>query len=244
MKELLNYTKFKKNKYFTWYVGIIENAIRENRIYDSNMFEKHHILPECLGGKDIVILTFREHYIAHLCLQRFSVGRDLMKMNFAVQTFFYFDNSRQMNLRQSSKLYSAHKKLFVEYLKFREPWVKKDIFHFKHKDNDDEFIGTRYDFIKYSGLTHQEVYNIIANNRIRHSKGWGVFIKDKNIFSFDLPIQKAKIKKTIRCEHCGISCISSNYYRWHGKNCKVIDPIGHVERSAGVTAIGKLNGVR
>ena len=35
-------------------------------------YEKHHIIPKCLGGKDIlenyVLLTFREHIIAHKLL--------------------------------------------------------------------------------------------------------------------------------------------------------------------------------
>lgn len=36
--------------------------------------ERHHIIPQCLGGPDaadnIVVLTAREHFIAHLCLAR------------------------------------------------------------------------------------------------------------------------------------------------------------------------------
>ena len=53
--------------------------------------EKHHILPRALGGKNtkenIVYLTAREHYIAHLCLWKSSAGIDRKKMAFAVIAF-------------------------------------------------------------------------------------------------------------------------------------------------------------
>lgn len=53
------------------YHHIIERA--KHRIPDAQeYYEKHHILPRCLGGSDkksnLVKLTAREHYIAHLCL--------------------------------------------------------------------------------------------------------------------------------------------------------------------------------
>jgi hypothetical protein len=60
------------------YNSIINNALLENRkrykktdekyIY----YEKHHILPRCLGGPDntdnLVLLTAKEHYICHKLL--------------------------------------------------------------------------------------------------------------------------------------------------------------------------------
>ena len=62
------------------YNQIIENARAENRQKNSGIYyEAHHIIPKCLGGKgqtkdlnhpNIVLLTAKEHYIAHrlLCL--------------------------------------------------------------------------------------------------------------------------------------------------------------------------------
>lgn len=32
----------------------------------------------------------------------------------------------------------------------------------------------------------------------------------------------SQIKKT--CEHCGITCSSNNYNKWHGNNCKTVKP--------------------
>ena len=62
------------------YNQIIEKAISENRQYNKGIYyEGHHIIPKCMGGEgqpkdinhpNIVLLTAKEHYIAHrlLCL--------------------------------------------------------------------------------------------------------------------------------------------------------------------------------
>ena len=63
----MNSTNFIENKYKKWYFSIIENA--KNRTYIHSKYEKHHIIPSSLGGNNsrdnIVLLTFREHFICH-----------------------------------------------------------------------------------------------------------------------------------------------------------------------------------
>lgn len=54
------------------YNQIIERAKLSNRIKSKeNYFEKHHIIPKCLGGdnekENLVLLTAREHFICHWC---------------------------------------------------------------------------------------------------------------------------------------------------------------------------------
>ena len=55
------------------YQKIYDNLVqsRKNRVTDKYV-EKHHIIPKCLGGTDdkdnLVILTYREHFIAHWLL--------------------------------------------------------------------------------------------------------------------------------------------------------------------------------
>ena len=68
--------------------------------------EKHHIIPRCMGGNDlqsnIVILTAREHYIAHWLLTK--IYPDNWKLYFA---FFQMVKShhqgRIINSRQFEK---------------------------------------------------------------------------------------------------------------------------------------------
>lgn len=62
--------------YQNTYTKLIENAQR--RIKPNGYFEKHHILPRSLGGdnskENIVALTAREHFIAHLLLAKIYGG--------------------------------------------------------------------------------------------------------------------------------------------------------------------------
>ena len=71
---------YKKN-----YSGLIYHAKKQNRkLGDGNYYEVHHILPRSLGGKDteenLVLLTAREHYLAHFLLWKFTTGEDKKKM--------------------------------------------------------------------------------------------------------------------------------------------------------------------
>lgn len=42
-----------------------------------------------------------------------------------------------------------------------------------------------------------------------------------------------------QCPHCGALVSNGNLKRWHGDNCKTVDPTGHSIRSAQVAAINK-----
>lgn len=220
--EHLTYTNFIHNKYYKWYCRIIQKALERNSTYDSAIHEKHHCLPESLGGKDLVILSFREHYLCHELLTRFTINKDKMKMCFALHTFFHFDYHKP-TANKNSILYESHKKLFKESCKERIPQTKKQIFTFKNKLTNQIFQGTRNDFLKYSNITNQEIYNLLiknSNDICWHSKNWGVFNQKNNCFSYELP-RKKKITKMILCEYCNKEHDIRNHSRWHGANCKI-----------------------
>ena len=65
------------NKYAHWYYNIINRA--QTRI-NTGYTEKHHIIPQSLGGGDnadnLVKLTAREHFICHLLLTKMVVGHN------------------------------------------------------------------------------------------------------------------------------------------------------------------------
>lgn len=61
--------------YNNLYIKIINNSIDKKRSREDNIYyEKHHILPKCMGGKNnednLVLLTAKEHFISHLLLCR------------------------------------------------------------------------------------------------------------------------------------------------------------------------------
>lgn len=59
------------------YDCLVAHAVSQDRPRKGN--ERHHIVPRCLGGGDeksnIVVMTYREHYLAHQLLARIHGGR-------------------------------------------------------------------------------------------------------------------------------------------------------------------------
>lgn len=78
---------FIDNKYKKTYSRIIDKALTENRVGDQ--FESHHIVPiSIFGGKRnrfknlgrTVNLTYKEHFICHWLLTKFTSGKDRQRM--------------------------------------------------------------------------------------------------------------------------------------------------------------------
>jgi len=79
------------------------NSLKKNR--DLEIFEVHHIIPRCMGGGDnksnLIKLTPREHFIAHLMLHRANPeSKSLLK---ALQAMFrsnFFKHGAKLNGRK------------------------------------------------------------------------------------------------------------------------------------------------
>ena len=73
------------NKYEKWYASITENA--KNRLLEGYT-ERHHIIPESLGGTDdrdnLVDLTAQEHFVCHWLLTKIHTGEARGKMIYAL----------------------------------------------------------------------------------------------------------------------------------------------------------------
>lgn len=99
---------FIDNKYSKCYYKIIEN--RKNNPFDGYV-EKHHIIPKSLGGsnkkENIVALTAREHFICHRLLVKMTVGRDKMKMSYAIRCLINRKNKHQQRYKISSRMYAS-----------------------------------------------------------------------------------------------------------------------------------------
>lgn len=98
------------------YESLIEK--RKNEIFEG-YGENHHILPKCLGGSDdpsnIVRLTAKEHYIAHLLLCKIhSKGPNHWKMvkSFVMMGFISKNQNRYKPERATSRLYENLRKDF------------------------------------------------------------------------------------------------------------------------------------
>ena len=76
---------FTDNKYRRWYLALCERA--RGRVL-SDRGERHHVVPKSLGGSNtadnMVALTYREHFLAHWLLTKFTAGQAQRKMNHAL----------------------------------------------------------------------------------------------------------------------------------------------------------------
>ena len=103
-------------KYHRHYQSLIENA--RDRILPSDTYkESHHIIPRSLGGSDdrnnLVDLTAREHYIAHLLLAKMYGGEQKRKMLAAVLLMGAIKRYRKCN----SRLYESMRLSYIETVK-------------------------------------------------------------------------------------------------------------------------------
>lgn len=85
---------FLENKYSRTYFAIVE---KRKAMPASGNVEKHHIIPQSLGGNgkkgNIVSLTPREHFICHLLLPKMTTGDSKRKMVFAMRMLANMDKS-------------------------------------------------------------------------------------------------------------------------------------------------------
>lgn len=105
----MNYSQIYKN--------LITSRQNLNRARTETLkYENHHIIPKSLGGTNdktnLVLLTFKEHFIAHLLLTKMYEGDSKRKMYFAFRRMSYNRISKQ---KQTSSQYSASRKISVEH---------------------------------------------------------------------------------------------------------------------------------
>ena len=112
----------KENKYTKWYYQLVENV--QNRILPEETYiERHHIIPVSLGGsnkkENIVILTAREHYIAHALLWKMTMDlKHHNKMSMALHVMVNGSGNKKQHRTYliNSKVYENNRK---EYSKIQ-----------------------------------------------------------------------------------------------------------------------------
>jgi hypothetical protein len=109
------------------YNNIINNAIKDNRKKGCGVYyEKHHILPKCLGGDDIktnlVLLTAKEHYICHKLLC--EIYPENNKLAFALWNMCRPNNRYQKRYIVSARAYKEAREHLSNTYKKRTAWNK------------------------------------------------------------------------------------------------------------------------
>lgn len=118
--------KAKSNKYTTWYINIIKKAKNRNQ---KVLGEIHHIVPKCFKSQwskepgNLVLLTYREHYICHALLIKMFDGvyhhKAVYSLNFITGKHKY----EYMN----SHIFAFLKRQLSEFNSSKRPEIAKKI---------------------------------------------------------------------------------------------------------------------
>lgn len=123
--------------YFKIYYNLINSALLKKRKRYDNYFESHHVKPSCKNGKFMVLLTAREHFIAHLLLTKIYKNDKQLVYAFNMMFMTSENQSRHMN----SKWFEYKRKLFSENHPCKTEEVKNKISESLKIYNKNKHIG-------------------------------------------------------------------------------------------------------
>lgn len=111
------------SKYKKWYDNLITSSRDKPRQKHQGIYyEEHHILPLSLGGNNcadnLLLLTAKEHFIAHLLLMKFTTGRDKYKMAHAL---LFMQHSPSSSERFTSNSFAAYREQAIDLIKKNRP---------------------------------------------------------------------------------------------------------------------------
>lgn len=115
LAQLIDGPEFIDNKYRRWYFKICDRARERFRIAS---IERHHVLPKSLGGtragSNLVSLTYREHYVVHWLITKFTVGQARKKMCHALWALTRRkDGGRVLTSSQYERARLAHRSMLI-----------------------------------------------------------------------------------------------------------------------------------
>lgn len=101
-----------QNKYTRIYYQIIDRAVPRTLV---GYKEKHHIIPQSLGGSNdnsnLVHLTAREHFICHWLLTKMTESDDRAKMVYALRMMSVTNDQQQRYTTQiTARVYETYRK--------------------------------------------------------------------------------------------------------------------------------------
>jgi hypothetical protein len=111
--------------YLKVYCNLIRKA--ENRTPPEGYTEKHHTFPKSIYGKNnrLVVLTAREHYIAHALLERIYMKRYGLKDQRTIKMTYAHLAMKCNSGYVNSHLYEGAKIRFIENNPSRRPEIKE-----------------------------------------------------------------------------------------------------------------------
>ena len=204
---------FINNKYAPHYWNLMTTRmlrIREDNAY----YERHHIIPKSMGGSDdesnLIYLTGKEHYLAHLLLTKITRGKDKKNMVYAWNMMTNFDTKygkKHINSRLYSVLKEEHAVNQSEAAKGNTNMLGKTL-----SDETKRKISEAKQ--NMSDETRRKISE--ANKgKIPWNKNKTLNDEHKRNMS-----EAAINRQKHPCVHCGKKMSTHLLSRWHNDNCK------------------------
>ena len=132
-------------------------------------YEKHHIVPTSIGGNNdfsnLVLLTAKEHFIAHLLLTKFTSGKERSKMIYALWRL----TNGKSSVRKpsySSRQYEVARTLYIDSITNRKQspeTIEKRVSKFRGRKHSPASLkkmseSKKGKVSKLKGKTYAEIY--------------------------------------------------------------------------------------
>lgn len=221
---------FVENKYKRWHDAILEKRRDEGPAEEG---EWHHALPKSLGGADgeVLKLTFREHFLVHWLLTKFTVGEAKRKMCFALRAMTRKGGKRNISSWQF-EIARRNQRLALVGIKRPESGPKISA-SLKGRIRSEEHCRKLSEAAKKRPpimLTAQSKEKISRSKLGKKRPGlWNEESKAKMAASVShywstrtrQAPNKGKASPQDICVHCGTRGGKAPMARWHGDNCKM-----------------------
>jgi hypothetical protein len=202
---------FVDNKYLHWYENLTSKSVNFGYV------EKHHIVPKSIiPNNNVISLTARQHYIAHLLLIKCVNPIYKKKMLYAITAM---KMKTAKNIKFNSRLFEQLK---IEANIQRSIALKGRT----HTSEAKEKIKARRALQIISDETKLKMS--LAHKGRKHSPEAIEKSRQAHLGSKRSEETKQKLRESrksyprLTCEHCGKTAVTVNYNRWHGSNCKSI----------------------
>jgi hypothetical protein len=226
------------------YLQLINRSQTAKRQKSCNVyFESHHIIPLCLGGTDnqenLVLLTAKEHYIAHKLLCR--IYPDNKKLFYALWAMMNLNNKNQKRTYSiSSREYQYARIQYIELmkqpktiehkLKLKDSWTierklaesKRKLgkpVNYKNGINPNKGRKKPLKSVRLGKLHHMwgNQHSIETKTKISNTLT-GHIVSEETKKKMKI---SAKNRPIIKCPYCDIqSRTAGNMSRYHFDNCK------------------------
>ena len=224
--------------YLKIYNNIIERAKSDLRVKGGSVYyEMHHIIPKCLGEnnskENLVLLTAREHFIAHKLLSLIYPGNE--SLLYTVWMMSVSKNNSKRDYKVSSREYERYKIIHIELVS--KTHSGKTVTEESRKKMSKSATGRKMSLEskmkrseggrgKPKSKEHCENLSKSATGRIMSKEAvdkmknslTGRTMSKESVLK---GIETKKNKPVIYCPYCDVySKNESNMKRFHFENCK------------------------